>query len=540
MYVGQVQDITARKRAEGDLRLFRAIIDQTTDGVEVIDPVTGRFLDANDRACAAHGYSRAEYLALGVTDVDLGAAGRPWSEVVGDWRTDARRTFDGRHRRKDGSAFPVEVSLSFIRLDREYLVAVVRDVTERRRLEEQFQQSQKMEAIGRLAGGIAHDFNNLLTVINGYGEVLAAGLPAGHPTRKSVGAIVAAGLRAAGLTRQLLTFSRKAIVEPKVLDLTALVADLHNMLGRVIGEDVRLVLATQPALGAVKADPGQLEQVLMNLVVNARDAMPTGGQLTIELRSFELDDNYARVHPTVRTGPYVLLAVADTGTGMDEATRARVFEPFFTTKGEKGTGLGLATVFGIVQQAGGHIDVYSEPGHGTTFKVYLPRIAAAADQSVVGVAPSEMPAGTETVLLVEDEDGVRALTRHVLAECGYLVLEARDGVDAMRMAARHEGPIDLLITDVVMPRLGGRATAVRLRADRPSLRVLYVSGYTDDAVVRHGILEAEVHFLQKPFTPLALAVKVRQVLDLPSPCADRRGAGSQSSERRVRSPAAGQ
>lgn len=386
------------------------------------------------------------------------------------------------------------------------------DITERKQLEDQFRQAQKMEAIGRLAGGVAHDFNNLLTIINGYGELVLGGLSASDPIRALIREMVAAGDRAAGLTRQLLAFSRKAIIEPKILDLKAVVADVDKMLRRIIGEDVQLTVVTDPELGAVKADLGQIEQVLLNLVVNARDAMPQGGRLTIEVRNAELDQTYVRDHVDAQSGPHVLLAVSDTGCGMDQATVTRIFEPFFSTKGEQGTGLGLATVHGIVKQSGGHVAVYSEVSHGTTFKVYLPRVyqRPRSAKSYQGLAL--MPPGSETVLLVEDEDGVRALSRHILQSCGYTVLEARDGAEAIRQAGQS-GRIELIVTDVVMPRMGGREVAERVSGMHPGIKVLFLSGYTDDAVVRHGILEAEVAFLQKPFTPGALATKVREVLE---------------------------
>lgn len=416
--------------------------------------------------------------------------------------------------RKDGTCFPVAYT-SYPVAEDDFRGAVVtfNDITDRKRLEAQLRQAQKMEAIGQLAGGVAHDFNNLLTVINGYGELVMAGLPPADPSRELIREMVAAGHRAAGLTRQLLAFSRKAILEPRILDLKAMVADLDRMLRRIIGEDIRLAVVTDPELGAVKADPGQIEQVVLNLVVNARDAMPQGGRLTIEVRNTELDETYARSHPDARPGPQVLLAISDTGCGMDQATLARIFEPFFTTKGERGTGLGLATVHGIIKQSGGHVTVYSEVGHGTTFKVYLPRVEqrAPSGKSFPGVAV--MPRGNETVLLVEDEDSVRALARHVLQACGYTVVEAQDGAEAVRMAGQHRGRIHLLVSDVVLPRVGGRAAAERLTAMRPEMKVLFLSGYTDDAVVRHGILEAQVAFLHKPFTPASLAAKVREVLD---------------------------
>jgi PAS domain S-box-containing protein len=402
-----------------------------------------------------------------------------------------------------------------------YLGGVAIDITERRRMEEalrkteeQYRQAQKMEAVGQLAGGVAHDFNNLLTIISGYSDLLLGRLPANDPMRELINQIKGAGDRAASLTRQLLAFSRKQVLEPKVLDLNAVVADTEKMLGRLIGEDIHLTAVLDEALRPVKVDPGQIEQVIINLVVNARDAMPQGGQLTIETRNVELDDVYAQAHPEVKPGRYSMVAVSDTGCGMTPEVKARVFEPFFTTKGPgKGTGLGLATVYGIVNQSGGYIYVYSELGRGTSFKVYLPAVEDATLTGKSSSGLSTMPHGTETILLVEDEDGVRALTRHVLQTCGYTVLEASGGRQAVRLCEEHQGPVHLLVSDVVMPDLGGRQLSEHLTALRPNMRVLFLSGYTDDAVVRHGILQAETAFLQKPYTPAGLALKVRKVLD---------------------------
>jgi signal transduction histidine kinase/CheY-like chemotaxis protein len=412
----------------------------------------------------------------------------------------------------------VEVSLSSAPLygDHGEFAGAVRiyvDLTARRRLEEQLHQAQKMEAVGQLAGGVAHDFNNLLTVINGYSELLLAELPRNSAARELLAEIAAAGERAGALTRQLLAFSRRQVLEPKVLSLNAVVGDAERMLRRLIGEDIRLATRLDPALAAVRADPGQVQQALINLCVNARDAMPTGGRLTIETQNVRLDEAYAASRPGVRPGPYALLTVSDTGTGMDEATKARIFEPFFTTKGPgQGTGLGLAVVFGVVKQSGGHIEVFSEPGRGTTFQIYLPQVPGETPAARRPTA-APVPRGTETLLLVEDEEAVRALARHVLKSCGYTVLDAADGREAVRLAEGHAGPLHLLVSDVVMPHLGGRQLAERVAALRPDVKVLFLSGYTDDAVVRHGVLEAEFAFLQKPFTPAALAAKVREVLD---------------------------
>jgi PAS domain S-box-containing protein len=391
---------------------------------------------------------------------------------------------------------------------------ISRDVTQQRRLEEQFRQAQKMEAVGQLAGGVAHDFNNLLTVITSYGDLLLSDLEATDPRRKDVEEIRKAALGAAGLTRQLLAFSRQQVLEPRVLELNAIVSGAEKMLQRLIGEDIGLVTVLAPDLGAMKADPGQLEQVIMNLAVNARDAMPEGGKLTLETANMELDATYTAEHTPVGPGAYVVLSVSDTGVGMDEQTKRRIFEPFFTTKEQgKGTGLGLATVYGIVKQSGGFIWVYSELGHGTTFKIYLPRVDEQAEVAHRGTAMPQSVHGNETVLLAEDAGPLRAVVSHILRRNGYTVLEGPDGKSALDKAAEHDGPIHLLITDVIMPEMSGRQLAERLRERRPELKVLFVSGYTDDAIVRHGILEPGISFLQKPFSPDTLARKVREILE---------------------------
>ncbi|MCD6554092.1 MAG: GAF domain-containing protein [Anaerolineae bacterium] len=392
--------------------------------------------------------------------------------------------------------------------------AVRQELAERKRLEEQLLHSQKLEAVGRLAGGVAHDFNNLLTAIIGYSDLVLMSLGQNDPLYKDVEEIKKAAERAASLTRQLLAFSRKQMLQPKVLDLNATVTHMEKMLQRLIRENIELVTILDPALGHIKADPGQIEQVIMNLAVNARDAMPQGGRLTIETANVVLDENYAHQHMEVQPGPYVMLAVSDTGMGMDDETQAHIFEPFFTTKGVgQGTGLGLATVYGIVKQSGGHIRVYSEPGHGTTFKIYLPRIEEVVESDRRAPIPGESPPGRETILLVEDEDMVRDLARRVLLQRGYTVLEARHGREAFQICEQHRGPIHLLVTDVVMPLMNGRELAKRLTTLHPEMKVLYISGYTDNIIIHHGLLEPGMAFLQKPFTPAALAHKVRQALD---------------------------
>jgi PAS domain S-box-containing protein len=765
-----VIDITERKRVEEELLLFRTLIDRSNDAIEVIDPESGRFLDVNQTACLAHGYTRDEYLTLSVRDVAPTADPAAWSRNLEVLRRRGSRLHVGLHRRKDGSTFPVEVNITYVRLNRDYIVAVVRDITERRRaeeelkrtadllravadettdavfvkdrtgkyllfnaaaarfvgksvadvlgrddtevfdpdgarrlmerdqrimesgqaetaeevviaagirrvfqstkapyrdgagnviglvgisrditdrkraeqavrqseerlrqavrvsnlgifdhdhvtdtaywspeeraihgweldrapslaefvamlhpedreriaaairrahdpagdgtfdveqriirpdgevrwlvtrsqtyfegegdarhpvrtvgavldatewkrLEQQFRQAQKMEAVGQLAGGVAHDFNNLLTVINGLSELALHRLHHDDPSRDLIAEVLRAGERAAGLIRQLMAFSRNQVLQPQVLDINVLLGELSKMLLRLIGEDVGLRLDAAPALGLVKVDPGQFEQAVINLAVNARDAMPQGGRLTIETRNADVDEAYARQHPDVRPGRYVLVAVSDTGHGMDSATRARIFEPFFTTKGlGRGTGLGLAMVYGFVKQTGGHIEVESTVGRGTTFKVYLP----CTDEAIPGGRSSQdlvtMPGGAETILLVEDQDAVRSYARHVLLAGGYTVLEARDGEDALAVARQGQDPIHLLVTDVVMPRMSGRQLADLLTRERPEMRVLLMSGHADEDTTRGGVA-ADGAFLQKPFNPAGLARKVREVLD---------------------------
>jgi signal transduction histidine kinase/CheY-like chemotaxis protein len=390
--------------------------------------------------------------------------------------------------------------------------ALREEMAQSHRLEEQFRQAQKMEAIGTLAGGIAHDFNNLLTVICGCSELFLETVPRTGDDRGLIEQVQKAGMQAAALTRQLLAFSRQQVLELKRLDLNEIVGDTERMLRRLIGEDISLAAVLDDQLRPVKADAGQIEQVIMNLAVNARDAMPRGGQLTIETANVTLDESYAQSHTEVQPGSFVMLAVSDTGCGMDAVTKTRIFDPFFTTKEKgKGTGLGLATVFGIVKQCGGHIWVYSEPGFGTTFKIYLPE-AQGEDHAQTIVAEQPSPTGHETILLAEDEADVRAITILELKSLGYTVLEATNGAEAIDICERYQGAIDLLLSDVVMPGIGGRQLAEAILARRPECKVLYLSGYTDDAVVRHGVLQSHVAFLQKPFTRRVLGRKIREVL----------------------------
>jgi PAS domain S-box-containing protein len=755
------RDVTERKRVKDALKLFRALVDQSNDAVEVVDPETGCFLDINEKGHLALGYSREELLALSVFDLDPTVSQAAFPRIVEDLRKSGAMTWEGIRKRKDGSTFPVEVNLKYVPLDRDYVVAVVRDiterkgaeeqlrlhataleaaanaivitnrdgtivwvnpafteftgytleeaagqkpsiirsgehdaafyktlwdtilsgqpwqgeminrrkdgttyfeeqtitpvmdetgeitnfiaikqdvterkqaeealsesqeryhdliensldiiythdldgnytsankavedilgytieeavtknfattvvpediekatqmssdllagkeapvteldvfakdghrvsleinakliqengvpvgiqgvardVTERKHLEEQLRQSQKLESIGRLAGGIAHDFNNMLTAINGYSELALRRLTSEDPIRPNIEEIKKAGERSALLTNQLLAFSRRQILRPETIHINDNINDTTNMLQRLIGEDIELEIALEPNVGSIKFDPGQLSQIIMNLAVNARDAMPDGGKLTIETANVFLDPEYASGHVGVLPGAYVMLSVADNGTGMPPEVQEQIFEPFFTTKEVgKGTGLGLATVYGIVKQSGGNIRVYSEVRGGTTFKIYIPRVIA-EDEIIETREPSiKLALGGETILLAEDESTVRSLSRKVLEACGYSVIEAANGIEALEIFKFSTADIDLLFTDVVMPGMGGRELAEKLLEINPNLPVLFSSGYTDDAIVMHGVLDANVNFIQKPFTLDNLARIVRDLLD---------------------------
>jgi two-component system, cell cycle sensor histidine kinase and response regulator CckA len=517
----ELREARARATLRATEASFATLVEHAPVGIYRSSP-EGRFLSVNAAVVRILGYgSAAEVLALDMArDVYADAAER---QRLVERDTYSDRQYDdveATWKRRDGRALTVQLSVRAVRNAAgqvEYYETFVRDVTDQRRLQQQVLQSQKMEAVGRLAGGIAHDFNNLLTVITSYSELLLEDLAPTDAKRDDLEQVRKAADGAAALTRQLLAFSRQQVVEPRVLSLNTVVEGLQKILRRVLGEDIELTTTLAPDLGAVRADAGQLEQVLMNLAVNARDAMPTGGRLTVETANVEHEPTYAREHEAAAVRQFAMLAVTDTGCGMDEATKARIFEPFFTTKEPgKGTGLGLATVYGIVKQAGGFIWVYSEPGQGTSFKIYLPAVETPAERTTVA-SGAPAPRGTETVLLVEDAAAVRAVTKQVLVRQGYTVLEAPDGEAALRLARRHRGPIHLLLTDVVMPRLSGRDLAQQLARVRPDMKVLFASGYTDDSVVRHGILESGTAYLQKPFSPESLARKVREVLDAPRP-----------------------
>jgi PAS domain S-box-containing protein len=533
--VGFVTDVTERKRAEEQLldsqRMLETVLNNIPIGVFWKDR-DSNYLGCNNTVCHAFGFNRPEEL-IGRTDYDLGGVKKEQADFfrakdrsvmesgLGEFGIVEQATF------ADGSTVWLETSKTPLHDGQGRIVGVLgvwQDITERRRLEEQLRQSAKMEAVGQLAGGVAHDFNNILTIINGYSELLLSQLRNDDARRELVSKIHKAGLRANRLTRQLLAFSRKSVLAPVVLNLNDLIADLGKLLGPLLGEDVHLRVRPAPGLWKVKVDPGEMEQVIMNLAINARDAMRQGGDLTIETDNVILDRAFALSHADAKPGEYVILSVSDTGCGMDAKTRDRIFEPFFTTKGaDKGTGLGLATVYGIVKQSGGHIDVDTEVGKGSTFKIYLPRDRETSALRKSSQATRIAPRGTETILLSEDEEGVRTLARQILERFGYTVLEARHGEEAIAIFNQNPQRIHLLITDVVMPNMSGPQLAERLLLTRPEMKVLYVSGYTDDAVVRHGVLKGQAPFLQKPFSAETLSQKVREVLDIRS---SKSGAGA--------------
>ncbi|MFO0591145.1 MAG: PAS domain S-box protein [Polyangiaceae bacterium] len=519
--VAVLRDMTDRRRAEEEIKhgeqRLRSFFQTSDAGMIEIDP-TARITQANEAFAAMLGYTVSEVTAMRVTDFifpeDMASMVSRY-ESLRDRKTE-HEAREQRYRRKDGSPLLTLSHVGVLGRDADglplALSAVLIDLTERKRLEERLQRAQKMEAIGQLAGGVAHDFNNLLTVINGYSDLLLASFPVSDHLHDAAAAIRDASERASRLTSQLLAFSRKAVVEPEVLDLNAVIETTTKMLGRLVGEGITLQSRLTKPLSAVRADAGQIEQVLLNLAVNARDAMPSGGALTIATDEVDVGPDGTWGGEDVRPGRYVRLRVSDTGTGMSEEVRARLFEPFFTTKGiGRGTGLGLATVYGIVRQAGGHISAESRIGEGSEFTVLLPSVSAGLTPLPRESRPSSR--GSETILLVEDEPAVRKLTRKILERHGYTVIEATDGDDGLRIAQAHEGAIDLLLTDVVMPTLGGRDLAEALRKQRPALKVLFMTGFTDDAVLRHGISTSADALLQKPFTPAALADKLRLVLD---------------------------
>jgi PAS domain S-box-containing protein len=501
---------------------FRSLVTHAPYGVCRCDSA-GILLDVNPALVAMLGYASGADL-VGRNLANLYSDSQQWFSLAdylrllekfqglpADWLRNDRTVVSVR---LSGRAFRDERNTIFFELFAE-------DITERRALEQQLRQAQKMEAVGRLAGGIAHDFNNLLMVISGYSEFLLERVGSDPEVRAHAQEIANAAGRATSLTRQLLAFSRKQMLAPKIVDLNSVVTENVKMLTRLIGEDIDLVMVPGTDIGAVKADPGQIEQVIMNLAVNARDAMPHGGKLTIETANVMLDANYARFHAPVKPGDYVMLAISDTGVGMDADTQAHIFEPFYTTKGLKGTGLGLSTVYGIVKQSEGYIWLYSEAGKGTSFKIYLPRFSATgealATQPALAAEADQPSPGHETILLVEDEENLRRLARQYLENQGYNVIDAPDGSTAIQISQAHKGPIHLLLTDVIMPGMNGRELANKVSPTRPEMRVLYMSGYTENHIGHNGTLDEGITLLQKPFTLPALKAKVREMLDTPLP-----------------------
>jgi len=516
------RDITERKQIEAAFRAseekYRHLIHHSGDAIYLL--FNNRFEVINEKFAEMFGLSLEDVNKPGFDFIDLVA---PDSR---DLIMDRRRRLEAGEKLEpkyeftalnpDGQTIQVEATVTYVEYrDGIATQGILRDITQRKQLEDQLRQAQKMEAVGQLAGGIAHDFNNLLTIINGYSDLMLSWKPEARFSGP-IEQIKTAGRRATRLTAQLLAFSRKQIIQPKIINLNQIITEHMKMLGRLLGEDIEIATLLKADLANIKADPGQIEQIIMNITINARDAMPYGGKMTIETDQAYFDENYVRNHLGAESGHYVLLAISDTGVGMEESVRSRIFEPFFTTKGrDRGTGLGLATVYGIVKQNGGFIYVYSEPNRGTSFKVYLPLIDENAQTDLKGEKDKTRFFGHETILLVEDEPGVREVTRTTLTDFGYTITTASNGEEALRLYNHNSAQIDLLLTDVIMPLMGGRELAERLKADHPNLKVIFFSGYTDNSIVHHGVLEEGVSFIQKPFAMDDLALKIREVLDTP-------------------------
>jgi PAS domain S-box-containing protein len=519
VFVSAIRDITTRLRMEEALKkseekFFKAFHSNPA-AITIADLTTRTYLEVNESFEEMMGFRSAETVGRTWTELSLWADPHDRDEAVAQLLREGRlRDREFRFRKKNGEMGSGILSADLIEIDgRPCTITATVDVTARLHLEGQLRQAQKLESVGRLAGGVAHDFNNLLTVINGYSDFVLGALNPADPLYSQVQQIKKAGERAARLTSQLLAFSRKQVVEPKSLNLNAVVNDAHQMLQRLIGEDIELNTRLDPLLGPVMADRGQIDQVIMNLVVNARDAMPTGGKLEITTRNVELDPAMAAANPEARPGKYALLSVHDTGTGIDDRTLPNIFEPFFTTKERgQGTGLGLSTAYGIIQQAGGWIDVQSELGRGATFQIYLPRADAASVRVAEQQQTPEAARGGETILVVEDSDETRTLTTTILSSYGYNILEAANGTEALSVEEKYTGEIHLLLTDVIMPGMNGKELSEQLRLRRPGIRILFTSGYPADVISRRGVLEKEIAYLPKPFTPNSLAAKVREIL----------------------------
>lgn len=515
---GHIAIAIERRRAEDALRrsesIFRLLFSQNPLPTWVIDQETLGFIQVNQATIEQYGYTADEFKKLTTFDILAPEEAERLREHFRHSPMQGRHIGHWKHRKKDGTTFEVEISShEFIYGDRRVRLVVAQDISERHLLEEQLRQAQKMEAVGRLAGGVAHDFNNLLMVIKGHIDLLLHGPAISARIARKIEQIDHAADRATSLTRQLLAFSRLQVLQPRVMNLNNVVEEMGRLLPRLIGEDIELLIGLSADLGSIRADASQMEQIIMNLAVNARDAMPGGGRLRIETSNAELDDSYTASHPIVRSGRYILLNVTDTGTGMDPETQAHIFEPFFTTKEQgKGTGLGLATVYGIVKQSGGFIWVYSELGKGTSFKIYLPRVDEPVEDPGSSKSAGEAPRGTETILLAEDENDVREVAREFLESGGYTVLEASNGAEAVRLAAAHKGKIDLLVTDMVMPGMTGPELASRLQKDNLNIRVIYMSGYSEQAAVEAAQSQTLTRLLTKPFSRITFLRMVREVL----------------------------
>jgi two-component system cell cycle sensor histidine kinase/response regulator CckA len=517
---GHIALAIERRRSEEALRksesVFRLLFSHNPLPTWVMDDETLQFIQVNDAAVRQYGFALEEFSRMTMFDIKPEGKSGPPEVRPGREHSAGRCQGVCKHRKRDGTVFEVElVSHQFDHAGRRVRLVVAQDIGERHLLEQQLRQAQKMEAVGRLAGGVAHDFNNLLMVIKGHTELLLNTLPPAEGMSRKVAQIDRAADRATALTKQLLAFSRMQVLQPRVMNLNGVVEEMGKLLPRLIGEDVELAIRTEQDLGAIRSDASQMEQVIMNLAVNARDAMPSGGRLIIETSNAELDRTYNSTHPIVKPGRYVLLAVSDTGTGMDAETQAHIFEPFFTTKEPgKGTGLGLATVYGVVKQSGGFIWVYSEVGKGTCFKIYLPRVDQPEDKGTTALPFAEEPRGTEKILLAEDEQDVREVAREFLESGGYTVIEAGNGAEALRLAAEHKASIDLLVTDMVMPGMTGRELARRLEQQRTGVGVIYMSGYSEQTAVEAAEVDTGIRLLTKPFSRGSMLRAVRDALNV--------------------------
>ncbi|MBN1407892.1 MAG: response regulator [Calditrichaceae bacterium] len=509
------KEVQSRQKIENEVRMLAHAIQSISECVSVTN-MDGNILFVNDSFIKIYGYSKDDLIGKSVDIIQSANNPQELLETINKQTLNGGWKGEFIHKKKDGAEIPVSLSTSLMRDENNQKMAIISvssDISDRRELEEQFRQTQKMEAIGRLAGGVAHDFNNLLTVINGYSELILRNMKGDDPIYRQLVEIDKAGQRAASLTRQLLAFSRKQVLQPVVLDIKNIMTNLDKMLHRLLSENIELTTLFDPELGYIKADPGQIEQVILNLVINARDAMPLGGKLTIEIRNIIFEELFYWEDQKIEPGTYLMLSISDTGEGMDQKTVAQIFEPFFTTKKEEGTGLGLSTVYGIVKQSGGFINVYSEISEGSVFKIYFPCVKEPAADLSKKIRNSDSLSGSETILVAEDEEYVRNLACEVLRIHGYTVLDAANGGSALLKCEKHKDTIHLLISDVVMPEMSGIELVERLLSIHHEMKVLYMSGYTDDAVIRHGILEEKVQFLQKPFTPISLLEKVRKILD---------------------------